>query len=315
MSYDDHIDLYVEQFAGLFAGRTDAVGTEAGGSVRGDSLPWEELWHNHLTGREPIGIYPLRADGRCRWGCIDLDIRSDKKPSGDYANEDDANTVARNLQNVWSAVGIRSWIERTRSHGRHVWIFTDDWIDATVMRHAQLAVCQIAGASAREVNPKQTCLADGQLGNYVRLPYVGEQRPMIRGHDHSRYRLAEFLHSATHSLASETELAAVADLWQPPAQPTVVVDSDLAVQFRNAAGRVPPSIWFRMNPKARAVFAHGPSDGDRSDGLVYLAGQCRLSGLNPAETVVVLREAGWNKFAGRADEGRRLSEVVSAAWR
>jgi hypothetical protein len=70
-----------------------------------------------------------------------------------------------------------------------------------------------------------------------------------------------------------------------------------------------------MNAAARAIFNDGPDDGDRSRGMAYLAYQCRLSGLSPTETYAVLHACAWNKFAERADEERRLQEIIEHAWR
>ena len=34
----------------------------------------DELWENHLKGKEPgIGIVPINENNKCRWGCIDID--------------------------------------------------------------------------------------------------------------------------------------------------------------------------------------------------------------------------------------------------
>ena len=34
----------------------------------------DELWKNHLEGREPgLGIVPINENNKCKWGCIDID--------------------------------------------------------------------------------------------------------------------------------------------------------------------------------------------------------------------------------------------------
>ena len=32
-----------------------------------------ELWEQHLAGTRPLGVIPIRGDGTCSWGSIDVD--------------------------------------------------------------------------------------------------------------------------------------------------------------------------------------------------------------------------------------------------
>ena len=36
--------------------------------------PTREHWQQHTAGERPLGIIPIRDDGRCSWGTIDLDV-------------------------------------------------------------------------------------------------------------------------------------------------------------------------------------------------------------------------------------------------
>lgn len=180
-------DSLVVEFANLFQGRTDAVGTEAGGCIR---LPGEwavqraiDLHLGH-GGKDAIGIYPMRlfpmakatgsgefvraedatneAEWRVHWGCIDFD-----------EGEEISLVHARNVRTALQQLGLTSWIERSRSKGFHVWLFADEWVPARTMRRALLAACQLVDAPTKEINPKQEELNDDQLGNYVRLSHPG----------------------------------------------------------------------------------------------------------------------------------------------
>ncbi|NEK55230.1 hypothetical protein GUK36_39010, partial [Rhizobium leguminosarum] len=33
-----------------------------------------ELWEKHLAGTRPLGVSPLREDGMCRFGVVDIDL-------------------------------------------------------------------------------------------------------------------------------------------------------------------------------------------------------------------------------------------------
>lgn len=178
----------VTAFATLFEGSKDAYGTEAGGCFRPDPgnpmHSWQNFVHAHLAGANPVGVYPmlrrkslyLGLDGPQEWewvvgfGCVDLDH---SKPGAPYASPDDAHGAAVALQSVLAALDICSWIERTRSDGRHVWVFAATPVSAATMRNALVAACDIAQVSTKEVNPKQTYLEPEQVGNYIRGMYPG----------------------------------------------------------------------------------------------------------------------------------------------
>lgn len=147
----------VHRFAVLFAGRTDAHGTDSGGCVRGAVTG--ATYHAHLVGEEAIGIYPL-VDGHVVWGCTDIDLGFERSLP-----------MARNLRRALALLGITSWIERSRSKGWHVFVFAAGWLPAEHMRNALLFAHGVAGVPAKEVNPKQ--INGVELGNYLRLPYPG----------------------------------------------------------------------------------------------------------------------------------------------
>ena len=70
-------------FPSLFQGRDDAFGIylieeTAQGKVQGRAYTKEEpvtqkQWTEHLSGKVGLGIIPIRTDGTCSWGAIDVD--------------------------------------------------------------------------------------------------------------------------------------------------------------------------------------------------------------------------------------------------
>ena len=37
----------------------------------------KQLWENHLNGvGNRLGIFPLKDDGTCKWGAIDIDVNN-----------------------------------------------------------------------------------------------------------------------------------------------------------------------------------------------------------------------------------------------
>lgn len=300
----------VNFFVDLFSGRDDAHGSDEGPCVR--SRP---DWDGHLDGTaSPIGIYPLvRVAGRLHvcWGCVDFDTKEKGKPSWDYETERDAHIAAWNLQRTLQQMGVTSYVERTRSRsGRHVWVFANEWVPAATMRRLLLLACAIAGVSNREVMPKSVELADDQLGNFVRLPYPGQDpdsRYMLDTHG-NKIPLDAFVEDA-HAHLNETELLERwAARYEPPPPPR-------PIDFQPYTGTV-DGLLARLNGKGKAVVRDGPLNEDRSRALMYLAGQCAASDLTAAEALSILDDAAarWGKFAGRRDRMQQLQRIVERAY-
>jgi len=318
----------VARFASLFEGRKDAYGGEEGACYR-DALD-EAVFRAHLGGyHEPIGVYPMvphyqlghhhdhDTEWFVKWGAVDLDLKTPTKPSGDYESEQECHIAAVNLQNVLRQLGVTSWIERTRSCGRHVWIFAASWVSAATMRRALLVACSVAGVSTREVNPKAETLKEGQLGNYVRLPYpggVGYTRTMFNpnqalAHIGIMQPLHDFVEEACAERTPTVTLEHVARLWKPePPKPTYTYapsNSDLQ------------SLIQRMLPLTEAAWYDEPDD--RSAALARLARRAALQRFPSydSDEVYALVEAAderWGKYVGRPDREQRLGEIVERAF-
>lgn len=171
------------QFRALFTGREDVYGTNAGPVEHVTCLG--ELEHNykrHLTGEGGIGIFPMRDDNTVLFAAIDLD-----EPNFE---------LARTMQKL---VPGQSWIERSRSGNAHVWVFFESpcpaWAARAILRGATEAV----GRPDVEIFPKQDGLRKGGVGNYINLPYCGDDRPILSCNPHGQFHvtpLDEFLSRA-----------------------------------------------------------------------------------------------------------------------
>lgn len=305
----------------------DAFGTNDGGCYRQHDPSWDRFVRQaeyHLNGDYPMGVYPIvtrrvvqlgvrpgnvtlppeeHDQWYVKWGCSDIDV--DDEP------------LAWNLRAVLDALGITAWVERSRSKGFHVWVFADGWVPAATMRRALLAVHQIADIPAKEVNPKQEQLADGQLGNYVRLPYPGwltvgdTMRQVILGAlTHETIPLDIFVEMAMERRASLKVLERSAELYVPPA-PKQTVNWN-AVGFSDVDDILP-----RLSGLAYTIWRDGPLDGrDRSGTLVKLAHKCADSGITAYEALRILTDADmrWGKFSERADCEAQLMRMVEQAY-
>lgn len=301
----------------LFRGNWNAHGTEAGGSVRHEGDLQLKSWaqvtalENHLNGTEFCGVYPMAqfSDGtwNVHWGCVDFD-------EGDEVSW----VHARNLAKVLRAFGIAPWIERSRSKGYHVWVFLDTWTDPALVRYALLAACQIVDAPTKEINPKQVSLAEGQLGNYVRLPYPG--RSPVIGSDFQLRRCMvddigapwsfdDFVKTAWEFRTQPIQLEPLRELYKEPERPRPVV----------VAPTMDGDPVRRMGGLAYTIWKDGPLDGsDRSGTLFKLAALLREGGQHTFSEALELvwdADGRWGKFHDRPRGYEDLTKVVEGAWR
>lgn len=316
----------VQRFGALFAGNPEAWGTESGGCDR-TKIAYDDAYQWHLDGTRPCGVYPMVLVGdvwMVKFGVVDFDVRAEGKTRYDYETPADAHAAAVNLVHALDALGLTGWIERTKSDGRHVWVFADSWVPAATMRKALLVGCRVAEVPPTEVNPKSWSLGDGQLGNYIRAPYPGPlvegfrvdaRRMMIRAlgddHLHYFYSLNTFLDDAERSLASLATLDATAEMYLPP-----VVSTSNVPTFERAVD-MSDGLLAKLGPLAKIMWAEGPlPDADRSSFLFKLTVKTLEDGLTADETLALVSAADdkWcRKFTHRTDAQRRYMEMIERA--
>jgi hypothetical protein len=165
----------VVDFRTLFKGLDEAYGTGKGEWVR---KPVDDAhFVRHLQGRGPgLGIGPLMPDNHVWFAAIDLD-----EPNFALAKE------------MQEFIPGRSWIERTRSGNVHVWVFFAEPLEAWIAMGLLKDVCIAVGRKHTEVFPKNHNFAKVDLGNYINLPFHGDERPIfypdaMEGNDASTWR-------------------------------------------------------------------------------------------------------------------------------
>lgn len=296
-----------EAFRFLFMGSQDAIGTEEGGCVRlGDDMTsrlYDEAFTLHLEGDNPMGTYPLflTPDGwRVLWGCVDFD-------EGDF----DSWIHAQNLRNILDRMGIRAWVERSRSKGYHVWVFAAAIVSPETMRHALYHACELVKAPTKEVNPKQTSLGEGELGNYVRLPYPGREdvdgRRCFVDMDGDPIEFSEAMIKAWRDRTDRETLENLAGRYTPPPPP------ERTAPKSTDDGRA----YDRLTPYIRKIVEEGPIDGDRSSCLYKIAQLIAEEGNHTSdECYHILKKADeqWGKYSKRRDGEMRLMEIVEKTW-
>ena len=139
-------------------GRSDCHGAGKGACIK-EPLT-ESVVLRHITGRERIGRYLLRRDGRIGALAVDID-------------EDNLYVVIEYCARC-EHYGLVACVERSKSKGYHVWWFFEDLVPAWKARLVAdyiLDECELL--KGVEVFPKQDSLRPGMYGNYINLPEFG----------------------------------------------------------------------------------------------------------------------------------------------
>ena len=161
------------KFKEIFQGNNSAYGimkltgetTEKGKAVSKAFIKREiitdTLWKEHIEGKEPaLGVIPINENNECKWGCIDIDVYNV-----------DHLVLMRNIKGLdFPLVTFRS-----KSGGAHLFLFTKDFIPASLMQSKLKAMAKALGYEGSEVFPKQTqiFMDRGDTGNFLNLPYHG----------------------------------------------------------------------------------------------------------------------------------------------
>lgn len=126
-------------------------------------------WAAHLEGKLGIGIIPITKANKCSWGAIDIDV-------DDIDHEELAQQVAR--------MKLPLIVCRSKSGGAHCYIFTKKPVSPKIIRkHLSHCAYQL-GYGDSEIFPKQDKLKEGEVGNWINLPY-------FEGVDTKRYAVNE----------------------------------------------------------------------------------------------------------------------------
>ncbi len=120
-------------------------------------------YKNHLHGVEPsLGIIPINEEDMCKWGCIDIDS---------YAGFDHQKLIRK-----IKTLNLPLVVCRSKSGGAHVFLFSEDFVEAKTMRDKLNQIRAVLGFGNAEVFPKQIELkSEEDTGNFLNLPYFNHE--------------------------------------------------------------------------------------------------------------------------------------------
>ena len=122
------------------------------------------LWKAHLEGAEPaLGIVPITEENKCKWGCIDID----KYPF-------DHKEFIKKIREK----NIPMILFRSKSGGAHVFLFTKEFVAASLMRERLKKIASVLGYAKAEIFPKQDFIRTdrGDTGSFLNVPYHGSDK-------------------------------------------------------------------------------------------------------------------------------------------
>lgn len=201
----------------LFAGFAGAHGTHGMPDRDPESLKWAikrtartlrepvtlDLWRQHVAGKRPLGVIPIREDATCYWGSIDYD----KYDAGLLEIVDRVNERGLPLVSC-----------RSKSGGLHLFLFLRDPQPAGAVIAVLRNLAASLGIAGSEIFPKQVeVLADrGDMGNWMVMPYFGStyegrlQEQVGLKRTGAEMRLEEFLNAAERARLPAADFEALA---------------------------------------------------------------------------------------------------------
>jgi len=162
----------VERFADCFEGNKTAYGVwKPNGQIRADGKQegkqWKEtgavdykLYHDHLIGKQSIGIYPV-VNGKCKFAVIDID-----------SYQKITVTKALTLINLLKLPFVAF---ESKSGGVHLYIFFDEFVPTALVYPKIKGFSNCIDASHIDLRPSKICGND-DLDFFINLPLFGNQR-------------------------------------------------------------------------------------------------------------------------------------------
>ena len=166
--------MLVDQFSEIFAGNTDHYGLfYKGRHIFKHEPVTKNLYEKHLNGELSLGIIPIRADGKCKFGCLDLD---DHKKGGLQKDFD-----YKKLLEKIKFLKLPLVVCRSKSGGAHCYLFLTEWVSAATVRQKLKKMSYALGyeRGTVEIFPKQESLKPGESGSFINLPYHNGNTRMV----------------------------------------------------------------------------------------------------------------------------------------
>ena len=165
----------ISRLMALFDGFSSAHGTHGVPEKDPDGLKWNikktaktlrqpvtrELWEQHVEGKRPLGVIPIREDDMCSWGSIDFDVY-----------DVDLLAIVKRVEDAkYPLVPCLS-----KSGGLHLFLFLEEPEPAADVQSVLRDAAASLGMADCEIFPKQQRVLTerNDLGNWMVMPYYGD---------------------------------------------------------------------------------------------------------------------------------------------
>lgn len=157
-----------QEFGRIFAGNKRGhgeytvkfqKGSKAAGHAKTVATPPDDmLWQKHLDGELGLGVIPITEQNTCSWGAVDID---------EYDG--------LNLEDWSMKLPAPLILCRSKSGGAHIYLFAQSPVSAALMRKKLAMIARAVGHANAEIFPKQEQLNDGDIGNWINMPYFANE--------------------------------------------------------------------------------------------------------------------------------------------
>lgn len=228
---EDNVRLFCELFAGRVSAygvhvpsnETDESGKRKGRSYTKTAALTPEVYSNHLTGKESLGIVPLREDNTVLFAAIDIDI---------YPVD------VKKYCAIFDGYNLPFTCFSSKSGGLHAYVFFREPVPAVKLLPMLREVVAVIGLPATtEVFPKQ---ADAKkVGNWINLPYFDAKKSTRQAYDLSGKALSfdnamQFCAARRVTLAALDEAITALPLHDgPPCLQSLLVSGEVLARNHN----------------------------------------------------------------------------------
>lgn len=226
--------------------------------VKGPPTP--ALWVLHFDGTKPLGVCPLREDGMCRWGVIDIDT---------YPLDHTA--LAAHIHRE----RLPLVLSKSKSGGGHAWLFSSEWLPQAVMNAALVALAARLDYPDAETYPP----ASG-TGNWINMPlWSGTDRCGVKPNG-LEMTAHEFLAAADIAAQAPAAIAKLATPERASSKPTsaerqlVEICVEIAATAQGGRAKL---IYGRAKDIGRLVGAERIDENMAFDALIDAAMRAGLS--------------------------------------
>ena len=238
MSIKNNVKRYSQLFRGNLRSYGEWDPNKVSQSMRTIKEPvTHRQFEQHISGNMGLGMVPIRDDGLCWFGAIDVD---------NHGKDEDLDLVS--IEAKVKAANLPLITCRSKSGGAHLYLFGREPLRADMVKTILtkwMSELKLEGSDC--VFPKQTKLAldsKGQrpLGNWINLPYFGGD--------------------ATDRYALDNGVRCPFDLFLDNAENGAITQEQLEELFGSEHSDAPPCI--------RKALKEGIPEGGRNDALFHL---------------------------------------------